>query len=98
MFGYVTAFYVFCEPSLGFELVELCIIVSTFVAITVNINNCLHAFLAVSEPVMVLMACGPYTPSDSLAFDPLIDLIHIINKDCPDICILVRPVYIYCKK
>uniref|UniRef100_A0A8B9KVU6 DNA polymerase alpha subunit B n=1 Tax=Astyanax mexicanus TaxID=7994 RepID=A0A8B9KVU6_ASTMX len=41
-----------------------------------------------SEPVMVMVACGPYTPSDSLAYDPLIDLINIINKDRPDVCIL----------
>lgn len=39
---------------------------------------------------MVLVACGPYTPSDSLAYDPLIDLINVINKDSPDVCILVR--------
>ncbi|TSO77743.1 DNA polymerase alpha subunit B [Bagarius yarrelli] len=41
-----------------------------------------------SEPVMVLVVCGPYTPSDSLAYDPLIDLINIINKDRPDVCVL----------
>lgn len=39
---------------------------------------------------MVMVACGPFTPSDSLAYDPLIDLINIINKDRPDVCILVR--------
>lgn len=39
---------------------------------------------------MVLVACGPYTPSDSLSYDPLIDLINIINKGRPDVCILVR--------
>ncbi|XP_066499767.1 DNA polymerase alpha subunit B [Hoplias malabaricus] len=44
-----------------------------------------------SEPVMVLVACGPYTPSDSLAYDPLLDLINIINKDRPDVCILLGP-------
>lgn len=38
---------------------------------------------------MVMMACGPYTPSESLTYDPLIDLITIINKDRPDVCILV---------
>jgi len=38
---------------------------------------------------MVMMACGPYTPSESLTYDPLIDLITIINKDHPDVCILV---------
>lgn len=45
----------------------------------------------VSEPVMVMMSCGPYTPSDSLSYDPLIDLITIINKDRPDVCILFGP-------
>ncbi len=38
---------------------------------------------------MVMMACGPYTPSESLTYDPLIDLITIINKDRPNVCILV---------
>ncbi|XP_056629088.1 DNA polymerase alpha subunit B [Triplophysa dalaica] len=45
----------------------------------------------VSEPVMVMMACGPYTPCDSLSYDPLIDLITIINRDRPDVCILFGP-------
>lgn len=45
----------------------------------------------VSEPIMVMMSCGPYTPSDSLSYDPLIDLITIINKDRPDVCILFGP-------
>lgn len=43
------------------------------------------------EPVMVLVACGPYTPSDSLTFDPLLDLINVIVKDRPDVCILLGP-------
>lgn len=45
---------------------------------------------------MVMMACGPYTPSESLTYDPLIDLITIINKDRPNVCILVS-IYIYLK-
>ncbi|XP_043102607.1 DNA polymerase alpha subunit B [Puntigrus tetrazona] len=45
----------------------------------------------VSESVMVMMACGPFTPSDSMTYDPLIDLITIINKDRPDVCILFGP-------
>lgn len=44
-----------------------------------------------TEPVMVLVACGPYTPSDSLTFDPLLDLINVIVRDRPDVCILVQP-------
>lgn len=41
------------------------------------------------EPMNVLVACGPYTPSDSLTFDPLLDLINVIVKDRPDVCLLV---------
>uniref|UniRef100_G3Q0E6 DNA polymerase alpha subunit B n=1 Tax=Gasterosteus aculeatus aculeatus TaxID=481459 RepID=G3Q0E6_GASAC len=43
------------------------------------------------EPMNVLVACGPYTPSDSLTFDPLLDLISIIVKDRPDVCLLLGP-------
>ncbi|XP_054647880.1 DNA polymerase alpha subunit B [Dunckerocampus dactyliophorus] len=43
------------------------------------------------EPLNVLVACGPYTPSDSLNFDPLLDLIHVIARDRPDVCILLGP-------
>lgn len=44
----------------------------------------------ITEPVNVLVACGPYTPSESLTFDPLLDLIHVITRDGPDVCILVQ--------
>ena len=37
----------------------------------------------------MLVACGPYTPSDSLSFDPLLDLISVIVRDRPDVCVLV---------
>uniref|UniRef100_A0A8C3SE12 DNA polymerase alpha subunit B n=1 Tax=Chelydra serpentina TaxID=8475 RepID=A0A8C3SE12_CHESE len=40
------------------------------------------------ELQMVLVACGPYTTSDSITYDPMLDLIDIINKDKPDVCIL----------
>lgn len=39
---------------------------------------------------MVLVACGPYTTTDSIAYEPMLDLIEAINKDRPDVCILVR--------
>ncbi|XP_062332959.1 DNA polymerase alpha subunit B [Osmerus eperlanus] len=45
----------------------------------------------VPEQVMVMLACGPYTPSDSLTFDPLLDLINIIVRDRPDVCLLLGP-------
>ncbi|XP_037833291.1 DNA polymerase alpha subunit B isoform X2 [Kryptolebias marmoratus] len=43
------------------------------------------------EPLNVLVACGPYTPSDSLNFDPLLDLIGVIVRDRPDVCLLLGP-------
>ncbi|XP_061783829.1 DNA polymerase alpha subunit B isoform X3 [Nerophis lumbriciformis] len=44
-----------------------------------------------AEALNVLVACGPYSPSDSLTFDPLLDLIHVIARDRPDVCILLGP-------
>lgn len=44
-----------------------------------------------AEPMNVLVACGPYTPSDGLTFDPLIDLINVIVRDRPDVCLLLGP-------
>ncbi|XP_004478644.2 DNA polymerase alpha subunit B [Dasypus novemcinctus] len=43
------------------------------------------------EQLMVLVACGPYTTSDSITYDPLLDLIAVINHDRPDVCILFGP-------
>ncbi|XP_043931676.1 DNA polymerase alpha subunit B [Protopterus annectens] len=40
---------------------------------------------------MILVACGPYTTSDSITYDPMMDLIEIIKKDQPDVCILLGP-------
>ncbi|XP_058505261.1 DNA polymerase alpha subunit B [Solea solea] len=45
----------------------------------------------VAEPVNVLVACGPYTPSNTLTFDPLLDLITVIVRDRPDVCLLLGP-------
>lgn len=39
---------------------------------------------------MVLVACGPFTPSDGVAFEPLSDLLEVVARDRPDVCILVR--------
>ncbi|KAM6364516.1 DNA polymerase alpha subunit B [Pluvialis apricaria] len=52
-------------------------------------------FHAPTEPAperrMVLVACGPYTTSDSVAYDPLADLIDVIGRDRPDLCVLFGP-------
>lgn len=44
-----------------------------------------------AEPLNVFVACGPYTPSDTLTYDPLLDLINIIVRDRPDVCLLLGP-------
>ncbi|XP_068280890.1 DNA polymerase alpha subunit B [Nyctibius grandis] len=43
------------------------------------------------EQRMVLVACGPYTTSDSIAYDPLADLVEVIARDRPDVCVLFGP-------
>ncbi|XP_069866006.1 DNA polymerase alpha subunit B [Dipodomys merriami] len=43
------------------------------------------------EQTVVFLACGPYTTSDSITYDPLLDLITIINQDRPDVCVLFGP-------
>ncbi|KAM8793752.1 DNA polymerase alpha subunit B [Eudromia elegans] len=44
-----------------------------------------------TEPRTVLVACGPYTTSDSITYDPLSDLVDVIVRDRPDVCILFGP-------
>ena len=39
--------------------------------------------------MQILTAAGPFTTSDSLQFDALNDLIKIVQKEKPDVCILV---------
>ncbi|XP_066574868.1 DNA polymerase alpha subunit B [Amia ocellicauda] len=46
---------------------------------------------AADDPLMVMVACGPFTPSDSLNYEPLLDLIETINRDRPDVCVLLGP-------
>ena len=40
---------------------------------------------------MVLLVCGPFTPSDSVAFEPLRDLVAAIEQQRPDVCVMVGP-------
>lgn len=57
-------------------------------------TNWLSLLISECDPLMVMVACGPYTPSDSLSYDPLIDLISIIVRDQPDMCILVSILWV----
>ncbi|XP_017602747.1 PREDICTED: DNA polymerase alpha subunit B [Corvus brachyrhynchos] len=34
---------------------------------------------------------GPFTPSDGVAFEPLSDLLEVVARDRPDVCILLGP-------
>ncbi|NXT72697.1 DPOA2 polymerase, partial [Chaetops frenatus] len=43
------------------------------------------------EQRMVLVACGPFTPSDGVAFEPLSDLLEVVARDRPDVCVLFGP-------
>uniref|UniRef100_UPI00358F0E5D DNA polymerase alpha subunit B isoform X2 n=1 Tax=Myxine glutinosa TaxID=7769 RepID=UPI00358F0E5D len=43
------------------------------------------------EAAMVLVVCGPYTTSEGICFDPLLDLIAVIKRDRPDVCLLLGP-------
>ncbi|KAM9302327.1 DNA polymerase alpha subunit B [Gastrophryne carolinensis] len=40
---------------------------------------------------MILAACGPFTTSDTIAYEALKDLVDVINRDRPDVCILLGP-------
>lgn len=44
-----------------------------------------------SEPLQIVVACGPYTTSDSLTYDPLTDLITYVTKNKPHAFVLVGP-------
>ncbi|KAM9258895.1 DNA polymerase alpha subunit B [Morus bassanus] len=52
-------------------------------------------FHAPTEPAperrLALVACGPYTPSQSCAYDPLADLVALVARDRPDLCLLFGP-------
>jgi DNA polymerase alpha subunit B len=41
------------------------------------------------KPVGLMVAAGPYTLDDSLHFEPLLALLEAIERDQPDLAILV---------
>ncbi|KAG7347080.1 DNA polymerase alpha/epsilon subunit B [Nitzschia inconspicua] len=43
------------------------------------------------SPLKVMTACGPFTTSQSLDYQPFIDLMHVILEDAPDVVILTGP-------
>lgn len=45
----------------------------------------------IEEALRVVVACGPYTTSDSTLCEPLADLVQTLQKSPPDVCILLGP-------
>jgi len=43
------------------------------------------------KPLKLMSVCGPYTTSDNLEFEPLLDLANIIHAEKPDVVILAGP-------
>jgi DNA polymerase alpha subunit B len=42
-------------------------------------------------PLKVMTACGPFTTSDSMEYQPIVDLMHEIMEQAPDVVILTGP-------
>jgi hypothetical protein len=42
-------------------------------------------------PVKVLTACGPFTTSDNMDYQPFVDFMHVIIEQSPDVVILTGP-------
>ena len=41
--------------------------------------------------VKVLTACGPFTTSENLEYQPFVDLMHVILEQLPDVVVLTGP-------
>jgi hypothetical protein len=54
-----------------------------------NSNN--NTPLLPQPPLKVVTACGPFTTSNSMDYQPFIDLMHVILDNPPDIVILMGP-------
>ena len=42
-------------------------------------------------PLRIMSVCGPYTTSDNLDYQPLLDLVTVINTERPDVVLLAGP-------
>ena len=50
-----------------------------------------HYNMQDGEPLKVVTACGPFTTSDSMDYQPFIDLIHVVIEQAPDVVVLTGP-------
>lgn len=42
-------------------------------------------------PLKIMTVCGPFTTSDNLAYEPLLDLMNVVLESSPDVLILTGP-------
>lgn len=85
-------------PDVHFPPVAALHYLSTNISFLLSPHDLAMPSVSDFEQTMVLVACGPYTTSDSITYDPLLDLITIINHDRPDVCILVGPWVVVCRE
>lgn len=43
------------------------------------------------KPVKLMSMCGPYTTSDNLDYEPLMDMLEVIRAEKPDVVIMAGP-------
>lgn len=43
------------------------------------------------SPLAIMTACGPFTTSDNMEYEPMMDLVNVILADKPDVVILMGP-------
>mmetsp|Transcript_6428 Transcript_6428/g.9200 ORF Transcript_6428/g.9200 Transcript_6428/m.9200 type:complete len:542 (+) Transcript_6428:2-1627(+) len=43
------------------------------------------------KPLKIITTCGPYTTSDNMTFEPLLDLLHVVQTEKPDVIVLCGP-------
>jgi DNA polymerase alpha subunit B len=50
-----------------------------------------HHGLQEGSPLKIVTACGPFTTSDTMDYQPFVDLMHVIMEQTPDLVILAGP-------
>lgn len=43
------------------------------------------------KPIQIITASGPFTTSDSMSYQPLVDFLHIVMEQAPDVVVLTGP-------
>lgn len=43
------------------------------------------------KPIKIMTASGPFTTTDSMSYQPLVDFLHIVMEQVPDVVVLTGP-------